>query len=283
MSARIEKIDLPVITDPAEFDDQSGDALERLIFNHRPLVLLLVALVTLVLGYQSTKLRINASFEDMIPQSHPFIVNFFHYRDSLSGLGNSLRVVVENRNGDIFDRDYLEVVRQVNDKIYLRPGVDRAWMKSVWTPATRWTEITEEGYRGGPVMPFDYNGSPESVAQFRVNVQRAGLIGRLVGSDLKSSMIVVPLLERIPETDEPIDYGELSHFLEQEIRSLETEQYRIHIIGFAKLVGDMIDGIKTVSLFFAISALIATMTIYVYTRDARSTLLLVGAAVLGVV
>ena len=283
MSARIEKIDLPVITDPAEFDDQSGDALERLIFNHRPLVLLLVALVTLVLGYQSTKLRINASFEDMIPQSHPFIVNFFHYRDSLSGLGNSLRVVVENRNGDIFDRDYLEVVRQVNDKIYLRPGVDRAWMKSVWTPATRWTEITEEGYRGGPVMPFDYNGSPESVAQFRVNVQRAGLIGRLVGSDLKSSMIVVPLLERIPETDEPIDYGELSHFLEQEIRSLETEQYRIHIIGFAKLVGDLIDGIRMVLVFFAISALIATMTIYVYTRDARSTLLLVGAAVLGVV
>ncbi len=283
MSARIEKIDLPVITDPAEFDDQSGDALERLIFNHRPLVLLLVALVTLVLGYQSTKLRINASFEDMIPQSHPFIVNFFHYRDSLSGLGNSLRVVVENRNGDIFDRDYLEVVRQVNDKIYLRPGVDRAWMKSVWTPATRWTEITEEGYRGGPVMPFDYNGSPESVAQFRVNVQRAGLIGRLVGSDLKSSMIVVPLLERIPETDEPIDYGELSHFLEHEIRSLETEQDRIHIIGFAKLVGDLIDGIRMVLVFFAISALIATMTIYVYTRDARSTLLLVGAAVLGVV
>lgn len=185
MSARIEKIDLPVITDPAQFDDQSGDALERLIFNHRPLVLFLVALVTLVLGYQSTKLRINASFEDMIPQSHPFIVNFFHYRDSLSGLGNSLRVVVENRNGDIFDKDYLEVVRQVNDKIYLRPGVDRAWMKSVWTPATRWTEITEEGYRGGPVMPFDYNGSPESVAQFRVNVQRAGLIGRLVGSEFK--------------------------------------------------------------------------------------------------
>ncbi|HPA92018.1 MAG TPA: MMPL family transporter [Quisquiliibacterium sp.] len=283
MSARIEKIDLPVITDPAKFDDQSGDALERLIFNHRPLVLLLVALVTLVLGYQSTKLRINASFEDMIPQSHPFIVNFFHYRDSLSGLGNSLRVVVENRNGDIFDKDYLEVVRQVNDKIYLRPGVDRAWMKSVWTPATRWTEITEEGYRGGPVMPFDYNGSPESVAQFRVNVQRAGLIGRLVGSDLKSSMIVVPLLERIPETDEPIDYGELSHFLEQDIRSLETEQYRIHIIGFAKLVGDLIDGIRMVLVFFAISALIATAIIYVYTRDARSTLLLVGAAVLGVV
>ena len=77
MRAKIERIDLPVIKDPAKFDDQSGDALERLIFNHRPLVLLLVALVTLVLGFQATKLPINASFEEMIPQSHPFIENFF--------------------------------------------------------------------------------------------------------------------------------------------------------------------------------------------------------------
>jgi predicted RND superfamily exporter protein len=283
MSAKIEKIDLPIIRNPADFDYKSGDALERLIFNHRPLVLLLVALVTLVLGYQATRLEINANFEDMIPQSHPFIKNFFAYRESISGLGNSLRIVVENRDGDIFDKDYLEVVRQVNDRIYLQPGVDRAWMKSVWTPATRWTEITEEGYRGGPVMPFDYNGSPESVTQFRVNVLRAGLIGRLVGSDYKSSMIVVPLLERIPETDEPIDYGELSDFLENEVRSLQTEKYRIHVIGFAKLVGDMIDGIRTVLIFMAFSALIATLIIYVYTRDARSTLLLVGAAVLGVI
>ncbi len=134
--------------------------------------------------------------------------------------------MVENRDGDIFDKDYLEVVREVNDRIYLRPGVDRAWMKSVWTPATRWTEITEEGYRGGPVMPFDYDGSPESVTQFRVNVLRAGLIGRLVGSDYKSSMIVVPLLERNPETNEPIDYGQLSDFLEHEVRSLQSDRYR---------------------------------------------------------
>ncbi|MBK7170071.1 MAG: MMPL family transporter [Gammaproteobacteria bacterium] len=282
MSAKIERIDLPVIKDPADFDDQSGDALERLIFNHRPLVLLLVALVTLVLGFQATRLKINASFEDMIPQSHPFIKNFFAYRDSISGLGNSLRIVVENRDGDIFDKDYLEVVREVNDRIYLRPGVDRAWMKSVWTPATRWTEITEEGYRGGPVMPFDYDGSPESVTQFRVNVLRAGLIGRLVGSDYKSSMIVVPLLERNPETNEPIDYAQLSDFLEDEVRSLQSDRYPIRIIGFAKLVGDLIDGIEVVSVFFAISALIATLILYLYTRDARSTALLVGAALLGV-
>jgi predicted RND superfamily exporter protein len=245
--------------------------------------LLLVATVTLVLGFQAIKLKVNSSFEDMIPQSHPFVQNYFEYRDTISGLGNSLRIVVENKSGDIFNPNYLELVREVNDRMFLRPGIDRAWMKSVWTPATRWTEITEEGYRGGPVMPFDYDGSPESVVKFRVNVLRAGLIGRLVGADLQSTMIIVPLLERIPETGETIDYGELSDFIEQDIRSLQTEQYRIHIIGFAKLVGDMIDGIQMVSLFFGISALIALIILYLYTRDLRSTLLLVSSAVLGVV
>jgi predicted RND superfamily exporter protein len=240
-------------------------------------------LVTLLLGYQATRLQINASFEDMIPGSHPYIENFFQYRDSLSGLGNSLRVVVETRDGDIFNKDYLEVVREVNDRLFLRPGVDRAWMKSLWTPATRWTEITEEGYRGGPVMPFDYDGSDSSVNEFKLNVLRAGIIGSLVGTDYKSSMVVVPLLERIPETGEAIDYADFSQFLEDDIRSLQTENYRIRIIGFAKLVGDMIDGIRVVMLFFAASALIATFIIYLYTRDLRSTLLLVSAATLGVV
>ena len=41
----------------------------------------------------------------------------------------------------------------------LTPGVDRAWVKSLWTPSVRWTEVTEEGFRGGPVMPDAYNGS----------------------------------------------------------------------------------------------------------------------------
>ena len=61
-----------------------------------------------------------------------------------------LRVVVENPNGDIFDPQYLESLKQINDELFLTPGVDRAWMKSLWTPAVRWIEVTEEGFRAVP-------------------------------------------------------------------------------------------------------------------------------------
>jgi len=281
---------LPVVRRTEDFDHRSGSRLERMIFNHRIWVVMICLLITAVLGWRASKLEVNANFEQMIPQSHPFIRNYFDNKESLKGLGNSIRIVVENTQGDIFDPAYLEVLKQVNDTIFLTPGVDRAMMRSVWMPLVRWTEITEEGARGGPVMPFNYDGSPDSVKRFKANVLKAGIRGDIVGNDFKSAMIVVPLLDKVADTGQPIDYKQLSHHLEQNIRDKfqgtaagATGPYKIHIVGFAKLVGDLIDGLVQVINFFAASAVIATVLIFLYTRDWRSTLLLVVTAISGVV
>ena len=96
----------------------------------------------------------------------------------------------------------------------LTPGVDRAWVKSLWTPAVRWTEVTEEGFRGGPVMPDNYDGSPKAIEQLRGNIARSGIVGSLVGNNFRSSMILVPLLDNDPTTGERIDYRALSKSIE---------------------------------------------------------------------
>ena len=87
---------MPVIRDVRDFDRRSGNLLERLVFNYRPLFMLMMALATVVLGYMAaTRLELRPSFEKMIPQSQPYIQNFLENRASLRGLGNSVRVVVE--------------------------------------------------------------------------------------------------------------------------------------------------------------------------------------------
>jgi predicted RND superfamily exporter protein len=73
-----------------------------------------------------------------------------------------VRVVVENRRGDIFDPAYLQALKRINDELFLTPGVDRANVKSLWMPVVRWNEVTEEGFTGGPVMPDNYSGSPKT-------------------------------------------------------------------------------------------------------------------------
>jgi len=272
-----------VVTRIEDFDRNSGNRLERIIFNHRPAVLLLCLVLTLFLGWHATQLRVNANFEKMIPQSHSYIRNYFDNRAALSGLGNSVRIVVENRAGTIFDPEYLRVLQQVNDTVFLMPGVDRPWMRSLWAPVVRWTIVTEEGWQSGPVMPDGYDGSPETMAQLQGNIARAGLVGSLVADDLRSSMVLVPLLDRIAETGQPLDYAGFSRALETQVRSLGNDQVQVHIIGFAKLVGEMIDALYLVMGFFGITALMVGLVIYLYTRCLRSTLLLIGASLLGVV
>src|SRR5512133_4203469 len=132
------------------------DWLERFIFGHRRLILAAAAVATVALGtVGATRYVVNADFEQMIPTDHPFVRTWRENADALRGLGNSLHVAVESTGGTIYEAEHLDVLRRITDELFLMPGVDRAWVKSLWMPAVRWTEVTEEGFRGGPVMPDD--------------------------------------------------------------------------------------------------------------------------------
>ena len=277
---------MPVVRDLAHFDQRSGNLLERIVFNHRLLVMLACAIVTLVLGYVgATRLTMSASFEKMMPQSQPYIQNYLANKAALRGLGNAVRVVVENPSGDIFDPRYLEALKQVNDELFLTPGVDRAWVKSMWTPTVRWSEVTEEGFQGGPVMPDAYDGSGRSVEQLKINIARSGIVGSLVANDFKSTMIFVPLLDRDPVTGKAIDYAAFSARIAQTIKAREQGAYplRVHVVGFAKLVGDLLAGMRQVMLYFGVAAVIVTAVIFGYTRCVRSTVLVVACSMVAVV
>ena len=278
---------LKVISDPKDFDDRSGNLIERLIFNNRMVLVAVCVLLTAFFGFQMRGLVVNASFDKMLPQSHPYIQNYVENRGELRGLGDSVRVVVENPQGDIFDPAFLATFAKINDQILVMPGVDRAWMKSIFTPVVRWIEVTEEGFKGGPVLPTDYNGSAKSIEDLRINVGRAGVTGSLVSNDLRSSMIVVPLMPT-DGAGNPLDYHKLSTALEDIRARYATDAsgeapVRMYIIGFAKMTGDLIDGLEKVMYFFVLAAAVAAFIIYLFTRCVRSTVLVLVCSLVAVV
>ena len=276
------KIDaMPVVPRREDFDSRSGNALERLIFNNRLTLVIICALLTAFLGYQASRLDINASFEKMMPQSHPFIKNYQANQAQIKGLGNTLRIVVENTKGDIYSKQFLETLRDVNDAVFLVPGVDRSFMKSLWMPVVRWTEITAEGYKGGAVIPDTYNGSAESIATVKANIQRAGLIGNLVANDQHSTMLFVPLLDH-DAAGKSLDYRAFHDAIDTIRIKHQKDNVQIHIIGFAQLVGDLIYGLIQVFTYFSFAALICAALIFFYTRCVRSTLLVVTCSIIAV-
>jgi len=273
----------PVVARLEDFDTRSGNWLERAFFNHRPWVMVICLVLTLVFGWFGSRLQLNASFEKTIPTGHPYIVNYLAHKGDLAGQGNALRLVVQAKRGTIFAKDYLDALQKINDEIFLLPGVDRPFMKSLWTSNTRWVAVTEEGLDGGPVIPDTFDGSPPSLAELRANVERSGEIGQLVAGDFQSSIVFVPLLDRNSETGKALDYGELSRQIEVLRAKYGSDQLEIRVTGFAKVVGDLIEGLQQVLLFFLLALVITTVVLFGYTRCWRSTALVVACSLVAVV
>ncbi|MGF6591225.1 putative RND superfamily exporter protein [Pseudomonas sp. 2835] len=265
--------------------------LERLIFNNRPVVILICLLVSVFLFWQATQIRPSTSFEKMIPLEHPFIEKMLEHRNDLANLGNTVRISVEATDGDIFSKDYMETLRQVHDEVFYIPGVDRSGLKSLWSPSVRWTEVTEEGFAGGEVIPQTYDGSPDSLDQLRNNVLKSGQVGRLVANNFKSSIIDIPLLESYPDPQDQgklikLDYQQFSHQLEEKIRDkfqAQNPNVKVHIVGFAKKVGDLIDGLMMVAMFFGIALVITWVLLYWFTWCIRSTIAVLITTLVAVV
>lgn len=281
MSANKQQVDN--IRSLEDFDTRSGSVVERALFNNRAIVVILCLLATAFLGLQARDITMSAAFQKMIPANHPFIINYQEHRSELAGSENSIRIAVETTRGNIFDREYLETLRQLSEELFLLPGVDRPFMKHLWAPAVRWSGVTEVGLDGGPVIPDDYDGSSQSLEQIRENVERSGEIGQLVAEDYRSTIIFVPLQELNNVTGETIDYHDLGLRLESLRAKYESDDINIYITGFAKVVGDLINGMQEVLLFLALTIAICAVVLFFYTRCLRSTLLVVLCSMVAVV
>lgn len=264
--------------------------LERLIFNNRPAVIAICLIISIFLFWNAAQVRPETSFEKMIPLKHPYIEKMLEHRNDLANLGNSVRISVENTNGDIFDKEYMETLRQISDEAFYIPGVDRSGLRSLWSPNVRWTEVTEQGFAGGEVIPQTYDGSAASLDELRNNILKSGQVGRLVGNNFKSSIVEIPLLEEFPDPNDQsvllkLDYQDFSHSLEEKIREkyqLQNPNVKIQIVGFAKKVGDLIDGLIGVALFFAVAIGITFVLLYWFTKCIKSTVAVLFATLVAV-
>lgn len=249
--------------------------LERVIFNNRFVILVMFLFLTAFLGYNAVKIKPDASFERLIPLEHPFIINMLENRSDLENLGNSIKIAVAVEEGDIFTEEYMSTLQKITDEVFYLPGVNRAGLKSIWTPNVRWVEVTEEGFQGGPVIPDGYNGSRDSLESLRQNILKSGQVGSLVADNFKSTIIYAPLFEINPETNEPLDYKAFSLELEEKIRAKYAESnpnINIHIIGFAKKVGDLIEGIGSIAMFALVTITLTTLFLFWYSRCFAGTI-----------
>ncbi|MBL8630637.1 MAG: RND family transporter [Rhodospirillaceae bacterium] len=243
------------------------------IFGNRGLVMALFAALTIFLGWQASLLKVDAGFEKQLPLKHPYIKTFLQYQDQFGG-ANRLLIAVKVDKGDIFTPEFFTTMKQVTDAVFFLPGVDRSTVTSIYTPNVRFIEIVEGGFAGGNVIPADFQPTPEMLSTVRENILKSGQVGRLVANDFTAALVSAQLVERDPQTGQKLDYFKVADLLESDIRAkFEKDGISIHIVGFAKVIGDVADGALGVVGFFVIAFFISAALVYFFTHSIRMMLM----------
>lgn len=261
--------------------------LERTLFRARAFVLVLLALVTGAAGYAALDLHMDAGFVKVLPQDHPYIQTFLKYQEQLTGT-NRIAVILENKNGTIYEPAYLATLRKLTDDLGFISVGGQSGVTGLWTPNTRYYEVTEEGFEGRNLIPStvtDDTIDDGVIAQLREDVARGGFKGLLVSEDERSSLVVGELLDTDMKTRERLDYFALGARLENEIRTkYSSDAHEVHIIGFAQAVSDIAtQGSESVPIFFAIAFVITYIAVLLYVQSLTLAAITVGCSLASVI
>ncbi|PCI53820.1 MAG: RND transporter [Gammaproteobacteria bacterium] len=260
-----------------------ANRLEVGLFRHKFLVLMFFVFASVFLVFQATQIKLDASFTKNIPLNHEYMKTYLKHRENFGGANNIL-ISVCNSDGDIFTANFFETLKGVHDKLFFIPGINRIQVKSLYSPSTRFVEVVEDGFAGGPVIPADFQADERGLAIVKGNIEKAGIVGSIVADDYSCAMVKASLMDFNPNTGEKLNTLTMAAQLEQEVRQpFEKDNITIHIIGFAKMVGDIAEGAKGVVVFFAIAIAITAVMVFFFCHSISLTLLPIVCSLVAVI
>jgi hypothetical protein len=249
-------------------------------------VIVLFAVLTVVMAWYASHLRIDAGFAKLLPLEHEYMKTYLEYRDQFGG-ANRIVIAIRSDEGDIFTPEFFEVLKGVTDDVFFIPGVDRTRVMSLFTPNVRFTEVVEDGISGGNVIPDDFEPTDEGLAKVRENLLKSPYVGRLVANDFSAAIVAAELLEVNPNTGERLDYIDVAAQLERIREKYSSDgigvEFDYHIIGFAKVIGDIAAGASRVVLFFVVAFAITAVFVYVYSQSFTLTVIVLGCSFMAVI
>ena len=242
------------------------------VFGVRPLILLIFVFGTLAMLFFMAQLRVDAGFMKQLPLDHEYMQTFMDYEREFGG-ANRVMVALVSDDGEMFTEDFFESLEEITDRVFFIPGVDRASVRSLFTPNVRFVEVVADGFAGGNVIPADFAPSPEMFEKVRSNIVKSGEVGRLVAEDFSGAMVWANLLERDPSTGQQLDYQDVAAQLEAIRADFEMDGHTVHIVGFAKIVGDIADGARGVVAYFGVAFVITAILLFLYSGSLWLTIL----------
>ena len=237
---------------------------------HRVPLLGLFVVITLVLGYHASFLKMEPGFDKSIPAHHEYVEIYNKYGPVFGG-ANAVIVALIQKQGDIFNIDFFNRLDHATQDLLLTTGVDRSSVMSLFTPQVNFVAVNEEGFVGYRIVKPDFSLTLEDIAEVERNLLQSAYVGRLVTPDFRGALVRAELVEWNPVTGNRLDYTEVAEQLDQIRERYESDNVDVHIIGFAKLIDNIIDAALGVVQFFLLALVITALLLYFYSGSAQIT------------
>jgi predicted RND superfamily exporter protein len=262
---------------------------EALVFGNRLIVLAIFALITIAMGYFAAQLRVDAGFKKMIPLQHEYMKTFLDYEKEFGG-ANRILIAVVDKSGNMFNQPFFQTMEKITQDAKGIEHVDEARVSSIFTANVRFVEVVEDGFAGGNVIPATFtpnvegfSATQEQFETIKANIEKANIAGRLVAKDFSGAMVWVDLVPEDPAHDVTIDYNRIADQLEAIRHKYENEHTTVAIIGFAKMIGDISAGAKSVIVFFFVTIAFTWLLLFAYSASMKLASLTVFCALISVV
>lgn len=203
-------------------------AIEPLIYAKRWLTMSILVVLTVFFAIVASTMKPDAGYDKSIPLDHPYMQVLKQYQAEFGSANNLLVALIhKDGKGEIYNEAFLASLKAATDEVFFLPGVDRSRVSSLFTPDVRYVEVVEGGFKGGNVIPAEYQPNEEMFGLVKGNVNKGGHVGRYTTNDQRGAMVYSELLEIDPVTGEKLDYGAVARMVEDKVRGrfMSPEKY----------------------------------------------------------
>jgi len=228
------------------------------VIQYRTIIIIIAIVITSIAGYFAiTGVTLRASLNEMLPSQHENVKLYEEFSDKFGGV-NTVLVMVENKNGKVYDKEFLEKYKKISDTFYFHDANRKALFEAVNLRKTRAASGAQGQILVNPIMWPNLPKTDAEMEKFRLLI-RGQFNGYLISLDEKSLMIAA-------EFKDDVDTAALVDFVENIRAEYEDGTVKLSVVGRPILLGEVKKELPKMISIFAVSVLVISIFLYLFFR-----------------
>ena len=228
----------------------------------------MLGVITVFFAFHAVKVQMYSQFADLLPQAHPYIKAYNHFRTTFGG-ANIVSLSLRVKNGDIFNPDTLKKIRYVTEKVDQIDGVNHYQVASLSHVKIRRLEARSGGLiKSVPVLPEQVPTDPAELKELKKAMYNNDIVyGKYLSTDGKAALILAGFNE------ERLDYGNIQKQIMDIRKHVEDSNTVLYAAGEPMLKGWVWFYTGELAEIFAVTFIFIFGTLIIYFRRLYGVLL----------